>query len=140
MQHHETLARENIEKTPSNRAFGLTFAAFFLLVAVVRWSAGHGATAWWFGAALVATITAWLAPQILAPLNRLWIKLGLLLYRIVNPIILFILFYGVITPFGIVARLVGKKILDKGFNRVATSYWIKRDPPGPPPSSMRRQF
>jgi hypothetical protein len=91
----------------------------------------------------VASVFALLAlvkPALLAGLNRLWMKLGVLLGKVVSPIALGILFYGVFTPLGAVIRITGKDPLRLKFDPDAKSYWIPREPPGPPPGSMTNQF
>jgi hypothetical protein len=60
--------------------------------------------------------------------------------KIVSPLVLGMLFFTTITPLGIFMRLMGKDLLRLKFDKNATSYWIKRDPPGPPPESMQNQF
>ena len=79
-------------------------------------------------------------PSVLAVPNRLWMKLGLLLAKVVSPIALGILFYLVFMPIGLLMRIGGKDPLRLKFDRDAKSYWIQRDPPGPPPTSMTNQF
>jgi hypothetical protein len=76
----------------------------------------------------------------LNPLNRLWLKFGLLLYKIVNPIVLGLLFFATIAPIGLIMRLTGKDFLRLKLDREAKSYWIERAPPGPSPQSMRNQY
>jgi len=82
---------------------------------------------------------AWLRPALLNPLNRLWMKLGLLLHRIVNPIVMGLLFYGTIWPTGLVMRMRGRDLLRLKHEPDADTYWIAR-PPGPLPETMRDQF
>jgi hypothetical protein len=79
-------------------------------------------------------------PELLAGLNRQWMKLGILLGKVVSPIALGVLFYCVITPIGLALRLAGKDPLRLKRDPAANSYWIPRDPPGPPPGSMTNQF
>jgi len=83
---------------------------------------------------------AMLAPRWLQPLNRIWFKLGLLLHHIVNPIMMGLLFYLTIWPTGLIMRITGKEFLRLKREPDRDSYWIVRDPPGPPPESMRDQF
>ena len=90
---------------------------------------------------------AWLAASMpfdwkdpLGPLNRLWLKFGLLLYKVMNPLILGLLFFVTIMPIGLVMRAFGKDFLRLKLDRNAKSYWIDRSPPGPPPQSMKNQF
>jgi len=137
---HEELSREQQIEGSSDRSFGLVFAGAFLLIAV--WPLLHGATPrWWaFGVAAVFGGIALLKPALLAPLNRLWMKLGILLGRVVSPIALGILFYGVITPIGAIVRLAGTDPLRLKRDPTADSYWIPRKPPGPPPDSMTNQY
>ncbi len=85
-------------------------------------------------------ILAYTFPRILNPLNRLWLKFGLLLYKVVNPIVLGLLFFVTIAPIGLVMRMFGKDFLRLKLDRDAKSYWIERAPPGPPPQSMKNQF
>jgi hypothetical protein len=68
------------------------------------------------------------------------VKLGVLLGKLVSPIALGILFYGVFFPVGVAMRLAGKDPLRLRRDAEAASYWIPRRPPGPPPDSMTNQF
>lgn len=137
---HEDLTREQDVEGSSDRSFGVVFAVVFLIVSAWPLMSG-GPPRWWAGvvAALFATI-ALAKPSLLAGLNRQWMKLGLLLGRIVSPLALGLLFYGVITPLGIALRLAGKDPLRLKHDRGADSYWIRREPPGPAPDSMTNQF
>jgi di/tricarboxylate transporter len=83
---------------------------------------------------------ALLRPALLAPLNRLANRFALLMQSIVNPVVMGVIFYGVITPLGILKRRVGQDLVRRGFDAAATSYWIERRPPGPRPETMNRQF
>jgi hypothetical protein len=73
-------------------------------------------------------------------LNWAWTKLGLLLGKIVNPIVIGILFFLVFVPAAVVMRMLGKDALRLKPDRSRSSYWIVRNPPGPQPESMLRQF
>ena len=90
--------------------------------------------------AITSAAFAILKPELLAGPNRLWIKLGLLLGKIVSPIALGIVFYCVVAPIGTLVRLTGKDPLRLKLDPRADSYWIPRKPPGPPPDSMNNQF
>ncbi|WP_119418723.1 hypothetical protein [Desertibaculum subflavum] len=139
-QTHETFTREEVVKGSSDRSFGLTFAMVALILAGVSyWRDGN----WWPYALAAAAVFAGLAlavPGLLGPLNRLWLRFGLLLHHVINPLVMGLLFFGVITPMGVAARLIGKDFLRLRFDRQAKSYWIPRDPPGPAPDTMRHQF
>ncbi|KAF0163667.1 MAG: hypothetical protein FD158_3120, partial [bacterium] len=137
---HEDLEREQHVEGSSDRAFGLVFAGVFLLVAGWPLLGGEGVR-WWSVAVSGAFAAVALAkPELLAGLNRQWMKLGILLGKVVSPVALGVLFYCVITPIGLALRLAGKDPLRLKRDPAASSYWIPRDPPGPPPGSMTNQF
>ena len=136
----DDLRRESREVGSSNRVFGLVFAAVFLLIAVGPLFVGRPIH---FSSLVVSVafgIVALIAPAVLAPLNRVWTKFGLLLHKIVSPVILGIMFYVVITPMGLVMRLLGKDPLRLRWEPKAATYWIERSPPGPPPETFIDQF
>jgi len=137
---HEDLTREELVEGSSDRNFGLVFAVVFLLIAA--WPVLHGQPLrWWaIGIAAVFALLAFVKPALLAVPNRLWTKLGVLLGKVVSPIALGILFFVVIAPIGAVVRLFGKDPLRLKLDAKADSYWIRREPPGPPPQSMTNQF
>jgi hypothetical protein len=76
----------------------------------------------------------------LTPLNRAWMKFGELMGRVVSPIVLGAIFFGVFTPFGVVMRLFGRDAMCRKWDAAAPSYWVKRDPPGPADDSYRNMF
>lgn len=137
---HEDLTREQPHEASSDRAFGLVFAAMFAIVA--GWPLVHGEGPRWWAVAIAATIglIAVVAPALLAGPNRLWTAFGLLLGRVVRPIALGIVFYAVMTPVGLLMRIGGKDPLRLKRDPSLPSYWIAREPPGPPPDSMSNQF
>jgi hypothetical protein len=137
---HEDFARQDEVVGSSDRAFGLTLAVACLLLGTIRLVLGHNYAAWWLGAGLVLLGLAlfWTAP--LKPLNRLWLRLGLVLYRVVNPIVMLLLFVTTIIPIGALLRLFGKDPLRLRRDPATTSYWLPREPPGPDPKSMINQF
>jgi hypothetical protein len=137
---HESFHREETVQGSSDRTLGLVFAVFFLLVTLLPLVRGRPARMWALIPAGAFLLAALLLPGILHPLNIAWTRLGLLLHRITNPIILGVLFYVVFMPFGLVVRLLGKDLLRLRWDPQAESYWIPRDPPGPPPESMAKQF
>ena len=137
---HEDLIRSDKVESGSNRSFGIVFAVVFLIVGLLPLIDG-GLLRWW---AVIITavlaVVALAAPQLLAPFNRLWFLFGLKLHKIVSPIIMALLFYLTVTPTALIMLIVGKRPLPLLFDKSTTSYWIKRDPPGPAPQTMKRQF
>ena len=123
---------------PSNRSFGLVFTVVFTIIALLPLWRG-GAPRWW--AAAVASLFGGLAlvwPRALGPANRIWLRIGLLMHRIVNPIVMGAIFYLVVTPFGLAMRLLGKgPAAMRRADPNATSYWIDRSGGSSP---MNNQF
>lgn len=136
---HEEISRDHEVKLGSNRSFGLVFCAAFTLIALLPLISGHPVRWWSLVVAAVFLLVALAAPAVLAPLNRLWAKVGLLLSKIVNPVIMALLFFVVITPIGLIMRALGKDPL-RLKTTGETSYWIVRTPPGPKPETMKDQF
>lgn len=137
---HENLTPNEVPRGSSDRSFGVVFGAVFLLLAFLPlFSTGH-IRVWAVIASAAFFFVAVVLPKALAPLNRIWTRLGLLLHHIVSPIMLGILFYLFVTPMGYLMRLVGKDFLRLHFDSSADSYWIERKPPGPRPDSLNNQF
>jgi len=137
---HESLAREPEVKSGSNRAFGLVMAGACCLIAGLGFWSGSSRWPYWLAAAIVFAIAAGLWPAILVPLNRLWFRLGRLLHRVVNPLVMGLLFFVVITPYGLLMRLFGKRPLALEFDRGAASYWLARNTNELQPGPMTRQY
>ena len=137
---HEDLSRTRDAKGSSDRAFGLVFTAVFALVGLWPLVSSHAPRVWALVVAAAFLGVAIARPALLAPLNRLWMRLGLLLNRIVSPLVLLVVFYLVVTPMGLVMRLLGKDPLRLKARAPGASYWIAREPPGPDPDSMPNQF
>lgn len=137
---HEDLTREQVVEGSSDRSFGVVFAVVFLLIAAWPLLYREGPRWWSLAISAMFAVVATARPSLLSGLNRQWMKLGLLLGKIVSPLALGLLFFGIITPIGFLLRLTGKDPLRLKYDRGADSYWIRREPPGPPPDSMTNQF
>lgn len=137
---HEDLRREEKVEGSSNRGFGLVFAGVFTIVGIVKLWLGSLWCLPWFAAAAVILAIAFTQPALLAPFNRLWTRFGLLLFRIINPLIMLLIFVVCFVPMGVVMRQFGWDPMRRRLDPDASSYWIPRDPPGPPGESMKNQF
>ncbi len=136
---HENFIREEAAAPGSDRTFGLVMAGVLALLSLLNgWHSGRR-WPWMLAAAALFLGAAVFRPSVLHPLNRLWMKLGLVLHKIVNPIVMGLLFYGTIYPTGLVMRLRGKDLLRLKREPAAESYWIARVP-GPAPETMKDQF
>lgn len=149
MSTHETFTHEQTVEGSTDRGFGLTVGGILLAILLVRlglgwWSSGAMVLGWFDyglgGVGGVLVVLGLVAPATLAPANRGWTKLGLLLFKVVNPIVLGLIFLLTIVPIGLLLRAFGKDPLRLTFEPEAKSYWIERDPPGPAPDSMPQQF
>ena len=141
MATHEDVSRAHAVTVGSDRSFGIVFTVFCAIVAGVQLWYGSTTAAWgWLAAATLFAAFALVYSRALRPLNILWFKFGMLLHRIVSPLVLGIMFYGVFTPIGFWLRLIGKRPLNLAYDEKADSYWIERRPPGPPPGSFNNQF
>src|SRR5215472_16598530 len=138
MTHQDSASGQHVEEPP-DRAFGLVVACVCLLVALGPLRHGHAPRWWAFAAVSVFALVALRKPALLATPSRLWTKLGVLLGKVVSPIAVATLLYGVLTPVAMVIRVTGRDPLRLNLDRDADSYWIIRNPPGPPPDSMGNQ-
>ena len=136
---HERLSVAHDIQGSSDRSFGIVMAVVFAIIGA--WPLlSEGPLRWW--ALILAALfcgLAFLHPTLLAPLNRLWFRFGLLLNKITSPLIMGLLFYGVMTPYAYVLRWLGKDLLRLHIDSSAESYWIERKPPGPAPEPIKRQ-
>jgi hypothetical protein len=140
MSMHEDIARKFEEKTPSDRSFGRVFAVFFLLVGSLP-TLRHGPLRLWaLAVSGVFLLITFVRPTLLSGANKLWMKLSLLLGRVMNPLVIALMFYVVFVPVGLILRALGKDTLRLKPDKKAPSYWIPRNPPGPSRGSMTKQF
>ena len=95
---------------------------------------------WAIGLVLLFGCLGLFAPAVLRPLNRLWLKLGLLLGRIVTPIVMVIIFFTTVTPIGLIRRMMISDPLGQSFDPSAETYWVDRTKESEKITSMRKQF
>ena len=123
-------------KISSNRSFGLLFFVVFLIVSL--WPLTHEGSIriWSVIVSAVFLILGLINSRLLTPLNVLWFKLGMILGAIISPIVMGIVFFVVITPIGLIMKIIGKDLLNNKYNN-NKSYWINRDKTK---STMKQQF
>ena len=125
---------------PSNRKFGFFFAAVFSLLAGYCLYVGAYSLSWAFaGVAVLLALIAMLHANLFLPLNKLWMRFGLLLGLIISPIVLGLLFFLIFTPVGLLMRMFGRDELRLRTRDVGT-YWKPRDKADLAPESFRNQF
>jgi len=137
---HESYSDGDAPEGGSDRSFGLVFAVVFALIGLWPLIDGGMPRFWALAVCILFLVAAFARPSLLAPLNRLWMKFGDLLHKIVNPIVMGLMFFGAVTPTGLIMRAMGKDLLRLKKDGSAKSYWIERQPPGPAPESMKNQF
>jgi len=137
---HEVFSRDEKIVAGSDRSFGIVMAA--ALAAVMALNVWHAGRMWpWTGGLAALLLAAALVrPEVLNPLNRLWLRFGLLLHHVVNPIVMALVFFGAVWPTGLVMRWMGRDLLRLKRDPDTASYWIVRQPPGPSPETMKDQF
>jgi hypothetical protein len=138
MSSHEPIVSHRRIVASSDRSLGLVFAGFFVIVAMVPLLHRDGVRWWAFAIAALFLLLACAAPRLLSPLNRLWLRLGLALGGVVGAVVMAVVYYAVVVPIGLIVQRKDPLRLKR--DPGAATYWIERDPPGPPHDSMPRQF
>ena len=123
-------------KVSSNKSFGIVFSIFFLLVSIYLLLNNDSIYYWSLLVSFIFLVLGLMNSKILSPLNLLWFKFGILLGKIVSPVVMGIIFFLVVTPISIILKIFGKDVLNLKFNNNKT-YWIVKDGPK---SNMKKQF
>ena len=120
----------------SNKLFGIVFGIIFLIISLWPLKSSGDIIIWSLIISLIFFILGLLNSEILTPLHYLWLKFGFFLSKIVSPVIMFIIFFGLVSPIGIFMRLIGKDLLNLK-KKPLDSYWINRNPAK---QNMKDQF
>ena len=123
-------------KVSSNKSFGIVFSIFFLLISVYLLLNNDPIFYWSLFVSFIFLVLGLMNSKILSPLNLLWFKFGILLGRIISPVVMGVIFFLVVTPISIILKIFGKDVLNLKFNNNKT-YWIVKDGPK---SNMKKQF
>jgi hypothetical protein len=126
----------DIKNKSTNKSFGIVFFFVFLIISFYPFQSLGDLKTWGFVVALIFLILGFSNSIILTPLNILWFKLGIILSKIFSPLIMCIIFFLVVTPIGLLMRLLNKDLLKLKFNS-NSSYWIEKTEPK---SKMKNQF
>ena len=122
-------------KRKDNITFGILFFVFFLIIGLYPLKSDGAIRIWSVLFSLVFLIITIIRPNLLTFLNKLWIKFGILLGRMISPIVMGLVFFFVVTPIGVLVRILKKDVM--GLKRGASSYWINREDKL---QSMKKQF
>ncbi len=141
MSFHEHFEDQEHPEGPSNRSFGLTVGGILLAIAGVRFYLGglDLANEILLGVGGVLVVLGGLAPVVLTIPNRLWMALGRLLFRVVNPVVMLLMYVVCIVPAGLIMRAVGYDPLKRRFDAASPSYWVEKKPDDIE-QSMKNQF
>jgi len=124
-------------KISSNKSFGIVFFVIFLVVALWPLINEGEIRIWSIVISIIFLFLGLINSKILTPLNKLWFRFGILLGNVFSPIVMGIIYFGVITPIGILMKLIGKDILNLKQNKKSSTYWIKKEKVI---SNMKNQF
>ena len=124
-------------KISSNRNFGLVFFVVLLIVSMWPITYGDSIRIWLVIISMIFLILGLMNSKLLTPLNKLWFKFGMILGAIIAPIVMGIIFFLVVTPIGLVMKIMGKDLLNKKFDKKKKTYWIIRHKNL---GSMKKQF
>ena len=108
-----------------NIIFGLLFFTLFLIIGLYPLKSGEDIRIWSIFISLIFLIISIIKPSLFTKLNKLWIEFGIILGKIISPIIMMLFFYIIITPTGLLLRIFGKDVMRLKKNN-NTSYWIDR--------------
>jgi len=122
------------------RKFGLTVGTILLLVCIVLYLTGKSSSVVFGGIGILLVLFGLILPNILKPLNKIWMSLAVILGWFMSRVILFILYYVIITPIGIFLKLIGKDFLKLKINKSSKSYWEKREKKIAEQIDYERQF
>ena len=114
-------------KVSSNRNFGLVFFVVFLIISLWPLLDGGQLKIWSLFFSLFFLVLGLMNSKLLTPLNLLWTKFGILLGNVFAPIVMSFIFFLVVTPIGLLMRMMGKDLLRTKYNKSGKSYWIKRE-------------
>jgi hypothetical protein len=120
----------------SNRSFGIVFFVFFLIISLFPLLNDNDIRYWSLILSIIFLVLGLLNSNFLTPLNNLWFKFGILLGKVISPFIMGIIFFIIVTPIGIIMKILKKDLLNLKFNNKKT-YWIEKNGPK---SKMKNQF
>tara|TARA_Y100000741_G_scaffold358846_1_gene338627 strand:+ start:98 stop:481 length:384 start_codon:yes stop_codon:yes gene_type:complete len=123
-------------KIGSNRSFGIVFFVVFLIIAMWPLLSDGEIRLWSLTISIIFLLLGLINSKILKPLNYLWFKFGLLLGKIISPIVMGIIYFLVVTPTGLIMRLFQKNLLNLK-NKNLNTYWIEKDNKN---NNMKNQF
>lgn len=140
MTNHDQGESYRRTKTSTDRGFGILFAVVFTAIALIPLIAGHHVRWWSLVVAAAFAIVAFTYPAALSPLRRAWMKFAMIIHHVTNPILMGLIYFGALVPMGLIMRTRNKDPLKLEWRPDDKTYWVEREPPGPPEHSMSKQY
>ena len=126
----------NDQNKSTNRSFGIVFFVVFFVIGIYPIIKGGDIRVWSFVISIIFLILGVLNSKTLTPLNKIWFKFGVLLGKFISPVVMGVIFFLVVTPIGLLMRIIGKDVLNLKFNN-NKSYWVEKKGPN---NKMKNQF
>ena len=124
-------------KIGSNKSFGIVFFILFLLVSLYPLTINESIRYWSLIISVIFLTLGLLNSNLLTPLNKIWIKFGILLGKLISPFIMVLIFFLVVTPIGLIMKIIKKDLLNLKVRKDKETYWIEKNEPK---SKMKNQF
>ncbi len=124
-------------KIGSNRSFGIVFFIVFLIISIYPLTNDEGIRYWSLFISFIFLILGFFNSKILTPLNKIWFRFGILLGKLISPFIMGVIFFLVVTPIGLIMKIIKKDLLNLKFRKDKETYWIEKTEPK---SKMKNQF
>ena len=124
-------------KIGSNRSFGIIFFIIFLLVSLYPLTNDESIRYWSLIISMIFLVLGLFNSNLLSPLNKIWFRFGILLGKLISPFIMGVIFFLVVTPIGLIMKIIKKDLLNLKFRKDKGTYWIEKTEPK---SKMKNQF
>ena len=124
-------------KIGSNKSFGIVFFILFLLVSLYPLTINESIRYWSLIISVIFLILGLLNSNLLTPLNKIWFRFGILLGKLISPFIMVLIFFLVVTPIGLIMKIIKKDLLNLKVRKDKETYWIEKTEPK---SKMKNQF
>ena len=120
----------------NNRSFGILFFIVFLIIGLWPLLSGETLRLWSIFLSLIFLLLGLINSKLLTPLHKTWIQLGIILGKVIAPLVMLVIFFAIVTPIGLLLKIFGKDLLKIKKNKFLKTYWTTRENI----KSMDRQF
>lgn len=120
----------------NNKSFGILFFIVFLIIGLWPLLSGETLRLWSIFLSLIFLLLGLINSKLLTPLHKTWIQLGIILGKVIAPLVMLVIFFAIVTPIGLLLKIFGKDLLKIKKNKFLKTYWTTRENI----KSMDRQF